>query len=83
MKTARKKYQPRRPGPTQPSRKRQYVYLDDDDLRSLRTASVRLQLSRSHTIRLAIRRFCMDVEAEAIEQPNLQSLLLASPQRHS
>ena len=58
MKTARKS-QTRLSGPAATRRKRQHVYLDDDDLRSLRITANELGISRSHAIQLAIRAFCI------------------------
>ena len=58
MKPARKS-QTRVSGTATTPRQRQYVYLDDDDLRSLRITANELGISRSHTIQLAIRAFCI------------------------
>ena len=66
MKPARKS-QPRKPGPTPTSRTRQYVYLDDEDLRSLKLAASELGISRSHTIQQAIRAFCIAHHGRKVE----------------
>ena len=58
MKPARKS-QTRKSGTASASRKRQYVYLDEDDLRSLRITAGELGISISHTIQRAIRAFCI------------------------
>ena len=66
MKPSRKT-QPRKPGTASTSRKRQYVYLDDEELRSLRITANELGLSRSHTIQQAIRAFCTAHHARKVE----------------
>ena len=66
MKPARKA-QARRPGPSPASRKRQYVYLDDEELRSLRITAAELGISRSHAIQQAIRAFCIDHHARKVD----------------
>ncbi len=67
MKPARKA-QPRNIGPAAPPRKRQYVYLTNDELRSLRITARELGLSRSHAIQRAIRAFCLNHHAHKVER---------------
>ena len=67
MKPARK-FQARRPGSGPSSRKRQYVYLDDQELRSLRITAAELGISRSHAIQQAISAFCVDHHARKVER---------------
>lgn len=58
MKSARKP-QTRKSGPAATPKTRQYVYLDENDLRSLRITAGELGISRSHAIQQAIRAFCI------------------------
>ena len=66
MKPARK-FQARKPAPAATPRKRQYVYLDEDDLRSLSLAAAELGISRSHAIQQAIRAFCIAHHGRKVE----------------
>ncbi len=67
MKPARKT-QPRKPGAAPTPRTRQYVYLDDDELRSLKITANELGISRSRAIQQAIRAFCIDHHARKVER---------------
>lgn len=66
MKQSRKT-QPRKTGPVSLSRSRQYVYLDEEDARSLRITANELGLSQSHAIQQAIRAFCITHHARKVE----------------
>ncbi|MCY4485710.1 MAG: hypothetical protein OXF11_01135 [Deltaproteobacteria bacterium] len=67
MKPARK-FQPRKTGSRPASRKRQYVYLDEEELRSLRITAAELGISISHAIQQAIRAFCIDHHHRKVER---------------
>ncbi len=66
--TPARKFQPRRLGPTSTSRKRQYVYLTDYELQSLRITAAELGISRSRAIQQAIRAFCTAHHARKVER---------------
>ena len=67
--SSRTTYRKRRPRPGHsPAANRCVVYLDDEDLRSLKITASELGLSRSHTIQQAIRAFCIDRHARKVER---------------
>ena len=66
MKPARKP-QTRNSGPAATPRTRQYVYLDEGELRSLRITAHELGISRSHAIQQAIRAFCAAHHARKVD----------------
>ncbi len=67
MKPARK-IQARNRGPTTTPRNLQKVYLDDDELRSLKITARELGISRSYAAQLAIHSFCVDHHARKVER---------------